>query len=73
MPQMVVWPFMARTMVEAGCSVKTSARFSKFVIHRGTFQHELPKPEAKIVVPIFDLKFLTELAAADAEISNRRY
>jgi hypothetical protein len=23
MPQIVIWPFMARTMVEAGTSVKT--------------------------------------------------
>src|ERR1700751_4402443 len=40
----------------------TSARFSKFVIQRGTFGHELRKPKgtsnSMILVPLFDLKFL---------------
>jgi hypothetical protein len=40
----------------------TSARFSKFVIQRGTLGHELRKPKgtsnSMILVPLFDLKFL---------------
>src|SRR5437588_463955 len=41
----------------------TSARFSKFVIQRGTLGHELRKPKgtsnSMILVPLFDLKFLS--------------
>src|SRR5262249_27740859 len=40
-----------------------SARFSKFVIQRGTLEYELRKPkgtsDSMILVPLFDLKFLT--------------
>jgi hypothetical protein len=39
-----------------------SARFSKFVIQRGTLEYELRKPKgtsnSMILVPLFDLKFL---------------
>src|SRR5215467_12453531 len=41
---------------------RPSARFSKFVIQRGTLGHELRKPKgtsnSMILVPLFDLKFL---------------
>src|SRR5262249_58859997 len=41
---------------------RPSARFSKFVIQRGTFEYELRKPKgtsnSMILVPLFDLKFL---------------
>jgi hypothetical protein len=40
----------------------TSARFSKFVIQRGTLEYELRKPKgtsnSMILVPLLDLKFL---------------
>src|SRR3954470_16800834 len=40
----------------------TSARFSKFVLQRGTLGHELRKPKgtsnSMILVTLFDLKFL---------------
>ena len=43
-------------------------RFPKFVIHGGTVGHELRKQRGTnkfmILVPLFDLKFLTELAAS---------
>ncbi len=44
-----------------------SAPFPKFVIHCGTLLHELRKQRGTskymILVPLFDLKFLNELAA----------
>jgi hypothetical protein len=51
-------------MIAAGLrSVRgPSARFSKFVIQRGTLEYELRKPKgtsnSMILVPLFDLKFL---------------
>src|SRR3569623_1190424 len=41
---------------------RASARFSKFVIKRGTLEYELRKPKvtsnSMILVPLFDFKFL---------------
>jgi hypothetical protein len=55
----------------------TSARFSKFVLHRGTLRHKLRKPKGTsnvtILVPLVDLKFLIEPAVAGAGTSNRRH
>jgi hypothetical protein len=48
----------------------TGAPFPKFVIHPSTLWHELRKQRgtghSRILVPLFDLKFLTELAADGA-------
>jgi len=56
---------------------RTSARFSKFVIRYGTPLYELRKTKGTgkswILVPLFDLKFLFELAACGAATSNRRH
>jgi hypothetical protein len=56
---------------------RPSAPFPKFVIHRGTLWHELRKQRGTskylILVPLFDFKFLDELAAGDAGTSNRRH
>src|SRR5438445_13757598 len=56
---------------------RTSARFSKFVIRYGTPLYELRKTKGTgkswILVPLFDLKFLFELAARGAATSNRRH
>jgi glyoxylate/hydroxypyruvate reductase A len=55
----------------------TSARFSKFVIRCGTLGHELRKPKgtsnSRILVPLFDLKFLKWTRVTGAGISNRRH
>src|SRR6266436_2117060 len=55
----------------------TSAPLPKFVIHRGTLSHELRKQRGTskhmILVPLFDLKFLNELAAGVVGTSNRRH
>ena len=55
---------------------RTSARFSKFVIRRGTLGHELRKPKgtsnSMILVPLVDLKFLVCTRVTGAGISNRR-
>jgi hypothetical protein len=52
-------------------------RFPKFVIRLGNLVSELRKAKGtgkpKIVVPLFDLKFLIEFAAGDAGTSNRRH
>src|SRR5215467_560288 len=54
-----------------------SAPLPKFVIHRGTLSHELRKQlgtsKDMILVPLFDLTFLNELAAGGAGTSNRRH
>jgi len=54
-----------------------SAPFPKFVIHCGTLSHELRKQRCTskymILVPLFDLKFLNELAASAVGTSNRRH
>ena len=56
---------------------KPSAPFPKFVIHLNTHLHELRKPRgtsnSMILVPLFDLKFLTEFAAGGVGTSNRRH
>src|SRR6266540_181672 len=55
----------------------TSAPFPKFVIHCGTLSHELRKQrdtsKYMILVPLFDLKFLNELAGTAVGTSNRRH
>jgi hypothetical protein len=55
----------------------TSAPLPKFVIHRSTLRHELRKQrgtsKSMVLVPLFDLKFLNELDATTAGISNRRH
>jgi hypothetical protein len=47
----------------------SSAPFPKFVIRRSTLSRELRKQRgtsnSMILVPLFDLKFLTEFAAGD--------
>src|SRR5438876_12039584 len=54
-----------------------SAPLPKFVIHRSTLWHELRKQrgtsKSMVLVPLFDLKFLTEFAAAAVGTSNRRH
>src|SRR5829696_1588075 len=54
-----------------------SAPLPKFVIHSSTFRHELRKQrgtsKSMILVPLFDLKFLNEIAARGAGTSNRRH
>src|SRR5258708_12696457 len=54
-----------------------SAPLPKFVIHRSNLLHELRKQRGTskfmILVPLFDLKFLNELAAGGAGTSNRRH
>src|SRR6266545_1086495 len=62
----------------AGMSgISSSAPFPKFVIHFGTLSHELRKQRGTskymILVPLFDLKFLNELAASAVGTSNRRH
>src|SRR6266540_3430578 len=56
---------------------RPSAPLPKFVIHRSTFSHELRKQRgtsnSMILVPLFDLKFLTEFAATAVGTSNRRH
>src|SRR5262249_30368128 len=51
--------------------------FPKFVTHGGTLLHELRKrtgtSKLMILVPLFDLKFLDEIAAGGAGTSNRRH
>src|SRR5438067_13632502 len=51
-----------------------SGPLPKFVIHRGTTRHELRKQRgtsnSMILVPLFDLKFLTEFAATAVGTSN---
>src|SRR5258707_9148886 len=53
-----------------------SAPFPKFVIRRSTLCHELRKQRGtsknRILVPLFDLKFLIELAATGVGTSNRK-
>ena len=55
---------------------RASAPLPKFVIHCGTLLHELRKQRGTsnfmILVPLFDLKFLNELAAEGVGTSNRR-
>src|SRR5262249_36488115 len=50
-----------------GAALVTSAPLPKFVIHSGTLWHELRKQRgtsnSMIPVPLFDFKFLHELAA----------
>jgi len=57
--------------------MRFSAPLPKFVIHRGTLSHELRKQRGTskhmILVPLFDLKFLNELAAGGVGTSNRRH
>src|SRR5215472_6711937 len=57
--------------------MRSSAPLPKFVIHRGTLSHELRKQRGTskhmILVPLFDLKFLNELAAGVVGTSNRRH
>ena len=57
--------------------VRTSAPFPKFVIRLSILLHELRKQrgtsKSMILVPLFDLKFLTEFAAGDVGTSNRRH
>src|SRR5437764_5820128 len=54
-----------------------SAPLPKFVIHRSILRHELRKQRGTstpmILVPLFDLKFLHELAATAVGTSNRRH
>jgi len=49
----------------------------KFVIHRSNLRHELRKQEGHykymMLVPLFDLKSLTERAASDVGTSNQRH
>src|SRR5215470_14433179 len=56
---------------------RTSAPLPKFVNHRGNHRHELRKQRGTskfmTLVPLFDLKFLTEFAASAAGTSNRRH
>jgi hypothetical protein len=58
-------------------SIYSSASFPKFVIHGGNLLHELRKQRGTskhmILVPLFDLKFLSEFAATGVGTSNRRY
>ncbi len=57
LPQKLTSTFRAMTRMP-----RASARFSKFVIQRGTLGYELRKPKgtsnSMILVPLFDLKFL---------------
>src|SRR5262244_2000063 len=57
-------------------SAPDSAPFPKFVIHLSTLLHELRKQRgtsnSMILVPLFDLKFLTAFAASYVGTSNRR-
>src|ERR1043166_1576611 len=61
----------------ADVSRAPSAPFPKFVIHCGTLSHELRKQRGTskymILVPLFDLKFLNELAGTAVGTSNRRH
>jgi hypothetical protein len=61
----------------AAFGARPSAPFPKFVIHCGTLSHELRKQRGTsshmILVPLFDLKFLNEFAAAGVGTSNRRH
>jgi hypothetical protein len=54
-----------------------SAPLPKFVIRSGRLRNELRKQRGTskfmIVVPLFDLKFLSESAASAAGTSNRRH
>src|SRR5882757_9451524 len=56
---------------------RSSAPLPKFVIHCGTLWHELRKQRgtgnSMILVPLFDLKFLSERAAGGVGTSNRRH
>jgi len=55
----------------------SSARFPKFVIRGGMLWHELRKRTGTskhlILVPLYDLKFLDQIAAGGAGTSNRRH
>jgi hypothetical protein len=55
----------------------TSASFPKFVIRGVNLLHELRKQSGTskhlILVPLFDLKFLSRFAATGAGTSNRRH
>src|SRR6266540_1515412 len=57
--------------------MRSSAPFPKFVIYFGTLSHELRKQRGTskymVLVPLFDLKFLNELAASAVGTSNRRH
>jgi len=57
--------------------LRASAPFPKFVLRRSTLCHELRKQRGTsknmILVPLFDLKFLDELAATAVGTSNRRH
>jgi hypothetical protein len=54
-----------------------SARFPKFVTQGSTLLNEFRKAKgtskSMILVPLFDLKFLIEIAAGGAGTSNRRH
>src|SRR5262249_16752746 len=75
----VVWAGNPWWTTKAGVSFlrAASAPFPKFVIRRSKLRHELRKQRgtsnAMILVPPFDLKFLTELAAGGVGTSNRRH
>ena len=55
----------------------TSAPLPKFVIHCSTLRHELRKQRGTgkfmTLMPLFDLKFLEEIAASGAGTSNWRH
>src|SRR6266542_3524738 len=57
--------------------MRAGAPFPKFVIHCGILLRELRKQRGTskymILVPLFDLKFLNELAASAVGTSNRRH
>ncbi len=65
------------TATAGSSSSSASAPFPKFAIRFGTLLHELRKPRgtsnSMFLVPLFDLKFLTEFAASGVGTSNRRH
>ena len=56
---------------------KPGTRFPKFVIRLSNLAREFRKAKGTskflILVPLFDLKFLIEIAAREAGTSNRRH
>jgi hypothetical protein len=66
-----------RLKISSGRDRSASAPLPKFVIHRGTLSRELRKQRGtskyNILVSLFDLKSLNELAAGGAGTSNRRH
>src|SRR5262244_1706261 len=81
-PNVRVGSRLGHSAMSARCPVcrkadPARAPLPKFVIHRGTLSHELRKQRGTskhmILVPLFDLTFLNELAAGGVGTSNRRH